>query len=125
MLVADAEPQVAAAFQLFDLALAAAGRACSRSICRSCAFARLSTGCFYIGPFFLGFRLVILRRSENRLPDRICQRTEDLARGRQIAFRDMIHERVQLLAIGFAGVQFRNISLRQNLNAQGPVRSPK
>ena len=73
-----------------------------------CARAGLFTGCFYFSPFLLGFRLVIERGGENRLPDRICQRPKDLARCRQIAGRDVIHQRVQLLAIRFAHVDLRH-----------------
>ena len=49
-----------------------------------CAGPLLVSGCFYFGPFFVGFPLVIERRSENRLPYEIRQRPQNLARCRQV-----------------------------------------
>jgi hypothetical protein len=74
-----------------------------------CAGPGFFPGCFHFGPFVLGFRLVVEWSGENRLPHRVGQRTEDLARGGQVAGRDVIHQSMQLTAISFAGMQFLHI----------------
>jgi len=76
----------------------------------------LVAGRFHLGAFFLGFRLVVEWRVEDRLPHWVRQRSQNLARCREIAVFGLLGFQLlfdlALVASNLAGLVARWISCK-------------